>query len=429
MIGLNEKKRGFSLAEALITLTIIALVAVGSVPLLKKKKDPAKIVPHGNWTCVRTGSWTYRAQMTVNGSTTTTTSSDGCTFDPPAQAKNFSVKVIGGGGGGAAGTRPRPTMIYNSGSVTVPESGEYTLAISGGGGAGGGLRCGTITMGGGSGGYVVENVVLNKDKSYYVTIGSGGSCQGCNGSSSSFSGDQYYITATGGKGGDSRDEYHFMGIPSGCGWTGNGGKGGTPDGVDGFKGNPSSEPGVGAGIITNERYKAFINNGSYGNGAPPRSYYGNKGVASLTRVSLGSGGAGRPGEVIIKTYPSLQQIKAYPGLGGGRGTGNGSAGTSGGSTTFFDITAGGGVGGDPEYVVNRTANAPGQNASVPEQTQSTTMTRSFGGFTQNNSSIHATAAVMNGINGAGSGGSGGGATADQYGYGAVGMPGAVIIDW
>lgn len=434
MIGLNEKKRGFSLAEALITLTIIALVAVGSVPLLKKKKDITKIVPHGKWTCVRTASWQYTQRMTKDGSTTTTTSSNGCRFEPPEGAKNFAVKVVGAGGGGAAGTRPRPRMIYNSGSVRVDESGEYTLALVGGGGAGGGMRCGTITMGGGSGGWIVENVVLNKDASYYITVGNGGSGQGNDGTGSTFSGDQYSFNVTGGIGGNSRKDTAID-----CRWTGDsGGRGGTPNGVNGSKGSPNALST--AGIISNSRLTAFTNGGNYGNGAAARNYYGSRGVASLTRVSLGSGGAGRPGEVIIKTYPTLQTVVGYPGWGGSGGSSSGDEGTSGGNTRFFDITAGGGIGGDPEYVVNRTANAPGQNASVPELTQTSTLTRSFGGYTENNNSIDATPTIMNVVNdgrppnenfgnGAGSGGSGGGATTDLFGEGSMGMPGAIIIDW
>ena len=62
--------------------------------------------------------------------------------------------------------------------------------------------------------------------------------------------------------------------------------------------------------------------------------------------------------------------------------------------------------------------------------------RSFGGLTENNSSVNATAAggySYNGIDGAGSGGAGGGATWSNYGgsfgQGADGRSGLVIVSW
>lgn len=423
---LQKKLCGFSLSEMLITLVIIALVTAGSVPVLTKKKNPVKSLTHGSWTCYRAANSTLHTAVFVNKGVTKTTNTYGsCTFEPPTEAKNFSVKLVGGGGGGAAGTRPTPKIYTSSGVARVNEDGEYAVTIIGGGGAGGGMRCGTITMGGGSGGWQIENVVLRKSVNYSINVGSGGKSQGANGSNSSFSGDGYNFVSTGGRGGDSRKDTFID-----CRWTGNGGSGGSPNGINGSKGQPGDYNC--AGRISNSRVSAHTNNGSYGNGASPRVYSGNNGVVTLTRVSLGSGGAGRPGEVVIKNFPTLSKTVASLGSGGSGGYSNGGKGYDGSASTFGAIMkAAGGIGGDPEFVVNRTATAPGQNASVPEFTKNSLPTsyKSYGGFTQNNTGPHARATTMSGVNGAGSGGSGGGASMDEFGRGAQGMPGAIIVEW
>lgn len=423
---LQKKLCGFSLSEMLITLLVIALVAAGSVPVLTKKKNPIKSLTHGSWTCYRAANSTLHTAVFVDKGVTKTTNTYGsCTFDPPAEAKNFSVKLVGGGGGGAAGTRPIPQIYPVSGSASVQEDGEYAVTVIGGGGAGGGMICGTITMGGGSGGWQIENAVLRKNINYSITVGRGGRSQGADGTSSSFSGDGYSFTSTGGIGGNSRKRIID------CKWTGSsGGRGGTPNGIDGGKGSPGDYNC--AGRISNSRVSAHTNNGSYGNGAAPRVYSGNNGVVTLTRVSLGSGGAGRPGEVVIKTFPTLSKTVARLGSGGSGGSSNGGKGYDGTASTFgAAMKAAGGIGGDPEFVVNRTATAPGQNASVPELTKNSLPTsyKSYGGFTQNNTGPNARATTMVGVNGSGSGGSGGGASMDEYGYGAKGMPGAIIVEW
>lgn len=426
-IFLEKKLCGFSLSEMLISLMIVSVIAVASVPVLTKKHNPKKSLVHGSWTCYRSaGSTLHTATMVNKGVTKTTTSSGSCTFEPPEDAKNFSVKLVGGGGGGAAGTRPTPRIYTSSGSITVDQDGEYALLVIGGGGAGGGMRCGSITMGGGSGGWQIENVILRKNTSYYISIGRGGTSQGADGTASSFSGDGYSFTSTGGIGGNSRKDTVID-----CRWTGsNGGVGGSPNGVAGTKGAPGDSRY--AGIISNSRVAAYTNNGTYGNGAPPRVYSGRNGVVTLARVSLGSGGAGRPGEVVIKTFPALSKTVVRLGAGGSGGSYNGAKGYDGSASTFGALLkAAGGIGGDPEFVVNRTATAPGQNASVPELTKNSLPVsyKSFGGFSKNNSGPNARATTMIGVNGAGSGGSGGGASMDEYGYGAQGMPGAVIVEW
>lgn len=430
-IFLEKKLFGFSLSEMLISLMIVSVIAVASVPVLTKKHNPKKSLVHGSWTCYRSaGSTLHTATMVNKGVTKTTTSSGSCTFEPPEDAKNFSVKLVGGGGGGAAGTRPTPRIYTSSGSVTVKEDGEYTLVLVGGGGCGGTMICGTISQGGGSGGWLAENVVLRKDTSYSISVGRGSTSIHSKGGNSTFSGDGYSFTATGGSPGSSRVREKFIGISYDCDWNGQNGSGGSPAGIAGSKGSKGNY--AVAGTITNSRVLALTNSsGIYGRGGAP-TYAGNAGVASLTRVSLGSGGAGRPGEVVIKTFPALSKTVVRLGTGGSGGSYNGAKGYDGTASTFGALLkAAGGIGGDPEFVVNRTATAPGQNASVPELTKNSLPVsyKSFGGFSQNNSGSNARATTMIGVNGAGSGGSGGGASMDEYGYGAQGMPGAVIVEW
>lgn len=434
MLNFMEKRLcGFSLSEMLITLTIIAILAVGSVPVLTKKKPKKDVINHGSYICYRTTDGTYHWERTENNNKTSGTSYGSCTFTTPtAKIKSYSVKLIGGGGGGAAGTLPKPKMIYNSGSVKVDEDGEYTVALIAGGGSGGTQACGGISRAGGSGGYIAEDVMLYKNNTYYVTVGRASTSIHSPGGSSTFSGDGYNITATGGIAGESRVKKEFIGIKIDCKWNGSSGAGGSPNGVAGSRTGASCGKTGLAGQISNERINNLTNNSSgyYGRGGAP-CYVGSPGVASISKVSLGSGGAGRPGEAIVKTFTALPaQVSITLGMGGSGGSYNGASGYTGGASRFGNLlTANGGIGGDTEYIVNRTATAPGQNANVPALTKVSSIYRSYGGFTVNNSSIDARPTTMNGYSGAGSGGSGGGAAMGEYGNGAKGMPGAVIVEW
>lgn len=70
----TDRKKGFTLAEALILLLISALILVATMPVLTKKKKRRmnyKYGPPGGWVC-------KREEMP-------------CTLEPPAKAKNFAV--------------------------------------------------------------------------------------------------------------------------------------------------------------------------------------------------------------------------------------------------------------------------------------------------------------------------------------------------
>ena len=109
----KNKKRGFSLAEAMITILIIGILALLSVPVAKKivKKDsnPNK----GTWMATRNSKgeavywkkgmgnkdnpdkWTKcNTTCEINGQVV----NDCCVFESPLNIRNFSLTAVGGGG-------------------------------------------------------------------------------------------------------------------------------------------------------------------------------------------------------------------------------------------------------------------------------------------------------------------------------------------
>ena len=207
LIQSNGKKYGFSLAEALITILIIGLVAILSVPLCKKlvKKDnnPNK----GVWMATRdskgdavywtTGmgnkdnpdKWTKcKTQCTINGELV----DDCCVFDSPLNVRNFSLTAVGGGGGGAGAN---VELKKFTSSFRVDNPGYYRMLAIGGGGAGSLWNCDRSWLknagGGGTGGLGYAEFTLGDDAKYiYYTVGNGGTNCDYHGSAGSDS----YIT-------------------------------------------------------------------------------------------------------------------------------------------------------------------------------------------------------------------------------------------
>lgn len=448
MKSTNGKLRAFSLAEALVTLLIVTIIAGVSIPLISKKRSTTNDNIHGKWTCHRSG-YSHVATTTIEGQTTTKTTSGSCTFTPPTKGKNFVVKVVGGGGGGAAGSQPITESFYSSTTYRIPDNLQYIVAVVGGGGAGGGVGsspCGSttteVTQGGGSGGYRLETVNLKKGTSCTIRVGSGGRSSNAPGGDSSFSCAGYNFTATGGHAGKAKvkwkksstshsDKYY-------CDWDSdrgtNDGAGGSPGGVWGSQGNYYCTSC--AGTLSHPQLLRYIKGSnslySYGNGARPVSFSGQNGIVTLTRTDVGAGGAGDPGAAVVKSFVKLNKTKVVIGEGGAAGTSNDRPGSAGGATTFGDlITAIGGNGGETRFFLAKESTAKGQNALTPEVTTSDSVTRSYGGFTANNqTNVNAIPVYSDdGIKGAGSGGGGGGASMDDWGRGAQGMPGVVIIEW
>ena len=431
----KKRKFGFSIAEALMALLVVSLITIAAIPVITKKKRDSSQSVHGEWVCYLNNAGQHVTKMTANGKTTTSTGSS-CTFAPPGRAQNFSVKVVGGGGGGAAGRKPTPKIYTYSTSFRPDENGDYNVIVVGGGGAGGGDRpndgyCGA----GGSGGWDIMDVALRTDKTCSITIGKGGRCQSCDGETTIFSCNGYTVKATGGHGGNSREKH-----PSDSSWSDPGddhyntGEGGLPNGVNG--GNCGHGDYSCVGKITDKRVTNYLSS-SYGRGAPCQYYSGSSGAINIIRKNTSGGGAGSPGASVVKTFPKLNVVRVTIGRGGTGGKSNGANGTQGGTTSFGNIvTALGGNAGEADFTTGSATASKGENATTPSITNVNDIQRSFGGLTENNSSVNATAAggySYNGIDGAGSGGAGGGATwsntGGSFGQGADGRSGLVVVRW
>lgn len=253
----REEKYAFSLAEALITLLIVCLITLASIPILTKKKRDLNTGDHGYWMCSLddNGNAVY-ASKTTDG-WTQSGSIDSCTFYPPINARNFEITIVGGGGGGAAGNSISDVKELSNGSTqsfTAPGTGSYEVYLIGGGAAGGNRknnanRCQENPGGpGGSGGFNHKIVDLDYGVSYTIAAGSAGS--GANDDRGTNGGDSYIkkatestriAEATGGKGGQSmrgaacgkRGDGEFVNDGR-CHWAGCPGKAGSPNGKTGW---------------------------------------------------------------------------------------------------------------------------------------------------------------------------------------------------
>ena len=156
----KERKCAFSLAEALITLLIVCLITIASIPILTKKKRDMSREEHGMFACYWNENNQLVAKYSRKGAVSNgTTKYDnvenrmGCVFNPPSDAKNFVVTIVGGGGGGAAATYERYKEIFGTGdnNFEIKATGNYDALLIGGGGGGGGSSggCSNPDCGGG----------------------------------------------------------------------------------------------------------------------------------------------------------------------------------------------------------------------------------------------------------------------------------------
>lgn len=95
MIEYKRTKYGFSLPEALMTLLIVSIVAVASVPVILKKYEKKQLEVHGIWECDMTESPYKQIRRTKEGNIITSESVSSCTFSPPAGATDFHVDICG----------------------------------------------------------------------------------------------------------------------------------------------------------------------------------------------------------------------------------------------------------------------------------------------------------------------------------------------
>lgn len=250
----NNKKiiGGFSLAEALITLLIISIVALATVPVITKKRKKIENVRRNSFACYWNGG-NIVGKYNLNGEikaaeTITETVSDGitrsgCKFDPPSNAKNFVVTTVGGGGGGAAGKAREENFAsggQSSGEYTIPADGIYEILLMGAGGAGGHTSSGQVghiygssqapgTSGSPAGLVVSKEIKLDKNGKLNYNIGVQGWAReendgvaqegqeatlSYNGMDSDGRAQRFFLGAQGGGGGasmnyDGKDRSHF----------------------------------------------------------------------------------------------------------------------------------------------------------------------------------------------------------------------------
>ena len=185
--------RAFSLAEALITLLIVCLITLASIPILTKKKRDLDSGAHGKWICTRHSlghlvSW--RKGVSTEDETDPDSWAAGCTFVAPTSGRNYAITAIGAGGDGAdAESRLElKAQTPSSGSFTPTEDALYRVVVVGGGGGGGGgairdgdwchsRRCGAGGSGA-SGSVAVVDIELTKGTTYGMSAGSGGNSVG-----------------------------------------------------------------------------------------------------------------------------------------------------------------------------------------------------------------------------------------------------------
>ena len=146
MNKIELKLPAFSLAEALITLLIVCLITLASIPILTKKKRSLTDIKHGAFACYWDGDKVV-GKYYIDGKISDATvqydseeNKDGCVFNPPSNAKNLIATIIGGGGGGASGYYELKKFIVideNTGTFIIPADGYYQILLISGGGAGG----------------------------------------------------------------------------------------------------------------------------------------------------------------------------------------------------------------------------------------------------------------------------------------------------
>lgn len=258
----------FSLAEALITLLIVCIIVLASVPVITKKRRDMTEGPKGMWICTRNsqGQYVYFDKRAPKGDidnidSWTATGTDSCTFTSGSRPYKYGITVIGGGGGGGNGSSYREILAKTAaGSISFsPERTDLydVLLIGGGGGGGGAQSSDNNTGGGGGGGGRFEGFIpLYRGTAYTMTVGGGGATRGGEyhgGLSNSTShpraddGGYSYLTRSGG--GDSKTYIEVAG-----------GQGGDSIGCSKWKCR-GGDAGYGRGVVSASYYSSLEVNG------------------------------------------------------------------------------------------------------------------------------------------------------------------------
>lgn len=187
MINLKKEKKGFSLAEALITLLIVCLITLASIPILTKKKRDLSDNRSGRWICSQHSLGHlvhWQKGISIGNEDNPDEWDAGCKFAPPNGARNFAITVVGSGGGGASGVSAMEKIIDTQNgdtSYTPDTDGEYYVVVIGGGGGGArgyyikGHKCDHSAGGAGAAGSVFAGKVkLYRGNTYILQKGNGG---------------------------------------------------------------------------------------------------------------------------------------------------------------------------------------------------------------------------------------------------------------
>lgn len=456
-----ESSKGFSLAEALITLLIISLVVILTTTSLARKTKTNKR-PKGDhhWDCTVTsneaGDVFYSVDSDVAG--TGSAQGDHCEFIPPRNVKKFYVTAVGGGGGGASGKQAQDPVLMTEGVADfVPaKSDDYFVIMVGGGGGGGAKNCNAkkSSQGGGSGAVIAGNFTFNAGKSYKLEVGRGAiaigeSHSGQPGLPTKITGGSLGLVAGGGQGGQSRTR-NFWGV---CKWretgyglggiaTGGGVNGERAPGGDGRDGGAT--PGMvckggsclmGIQNILGSKYaKNSLGSGGYGSGSGKSndsSGYG--GILLIVANSFYGGDGGKAGATSAYEFnKSPGIVKVVVGKGGKGSKVENMEGEPGGASLFGErIVAAGGAGGQRKYnaEIIETENGKiavgGQGVPSAGVLKPESKIYAPGGYNGNDKADGDNAVA--GSNG--NGGGGGAGNIFEWGKGADGTPGIVRVTW
>lgn len=458
-----ENIKAFSLAEALITLLIVCLITLASVPVLTKKhrsKNKAETQSHGTYTCFLDGAGVYHFQSEINGiKNEGVLDTDFCKFTPPSDGRDYTVVAIGGGAGGGAGYSFTDTKMFTSSSIyTVPEDGIYDFVIIGGGGGGYPRRV-SLNNRGESGGYLSGITELNKGDSIIVSVGQAGyqseSVSGniVAGDSSILTPEKVYV-ATAGQGCKLVNYNNEDGSGS-CGYSN--GQMGLPNGTRGF--DASLENIYACPVYSNsEPYKSMIPSNMLpkpgcGGGCRWDTYRGKgsendkaldklDGRASGGFVAIGSttkycGEGGSAGDVVSVGFKDINDDVEIKLGKGGKGAVDKSTNAQNGQSSKFGnfVIAKGGIAGrsSSSCDVNGDGKIIGHNG-LPSflVTNALTFGACGGGRTcqmadKTNKSVNFENLSLNGMNAESFGSGGGGGAID--GSGGNGAVGIVYIKW
>lgn len=479
---------GFSLAEALISLLMVCIVTIASIPVITRKHKTESKIPRGKYICTLNNAGVH--QYSLDNGKTWVPSGAGCKFSRPAQARNFAITMVGGGGGGSDAALVSNKTYFGTTNF-IPEPGIWNFVAIGGGGNGGwvnvfrefrpeevrngergGLARATSCWGGGGAaggaGYVKYEVpkgnyrIELKKAEVQEGVDTGNvNNTGFNGQDSTVklidgsNNAKNLLVAKGGGGG--QHNINNCGSPFG-------GKQGGVSGVSGIT-TIKSSLGNGARDCGNGRNKRNDCHGRFdsssvsrlnsligesllktnetnyiGQGGYPRNlvdstqmnsgghwfYYGGQGYVKAWATVNKSGKGGEAGQVPSQIFaPSLEKnVQIKIGHGGTNGEDGGDTIIDNGR--YFALGGKGSSVGGEEAAKD---NIPGGNGEASKMYYKATQnTTPLGGLQTGNQSL-------NGLNGItyGAGGGGGAVyyngSSYSYGYGGKGAAGAVIIEW